>query len=170
MSNDLSSSGSRWEPFSSPRPVLAHPDGPITPDDHSENRAPHPVYDITSTATHAVAGPSGRKGVRRTVVLVAAAAGLVLAGGAGGYAIGHATGGTPAAGIDGGTSGLGGFGGERHRLGGQAPGDGQGLGTPGDGALPQGGTGTGGTGTGAGTGSGSGSSTGTTGTTTGLSA
>lgn len=178
MSNDLSPSGSRWEPFSSPRPVLAHPDdrpddrpeGVIT-DDRAEARAPHPVYDITSTPTHAVAGPPGRKGVRRAVVLVAAAAGLVLAGGAGGYAIGHATGGTTAAGIDG---GAGGFGGDRHRVGGKAPGDGQGgLGVPDGGALPQGGTGTGGTGTGTdtgGTGSGAGTGTATTTATSGLSA
>lgn len=158
MSNDLSASGSRWEPFSSPRPVLAHPDdrpdGAITPVDRTGARAAHPVHDITSTATHAVArsaGPPGRKAVRRTVVLVAAAAGLVLAGGAGGYAIGHATGGTSAVGIGGtgGLGGAGGFGGERHRVGGQAPGDGQGLGAPGGGAVPQAGTGgTGGTGTG----------------------
>ncbi|WP_433505725.1 hypothetical protein ACQP04_04065 [Pseudonocardia halophobica] len=138
MSNDLSSSGSRWEPFSSPRPVLAHPDdrpdGAIAPDDRTEVRAPHPAHDITSTATHAVAGPPGRKGVRRTVVLVAAAAGLVLAGGSG-------TGGSGTGG-----SGTGGTGTGGTRTGGTR-------------------TGTGGTGAG-GTGSESGSVTGTTGTTT----
>jgi hypothetical protein len=175
VSNDLSPSGSRWEPFSSPRPVLTHPgqrEGAAP--DHTEGRAAHPVYDITSdptsTAVHPVAAPRpGRPGVRRTVVLVAAAVGLVLAGGAGGYAIGHATAGTGAPGIDGGAGGAGapggagGFGGERHRLGGQGFGDGStqggGFGTP-DGGTSSG-TGSTGSGTSSGTGSGTSGTSGT---------
>lgn len=142
MSNDLSPSGSRWEPFSSPRPVLAHPDDrpehadPTTPafDDPTDVRAAPPVHDITPTTHPVPAGPpGGRRAVRRTVVLVATTAGLLLAGGAGGYALGHATAGPgDTAGITGAT---GGFGGERHRFDGQGL-DGQGLGDGG----PQGGT------------------------------
>ncbi|MFR9805435.1 hypothetical protein ACL02T_24585 [Pseudonocardia sp. RS010] len=128
MSNDVSPSGSRWEPLSSPHPVLSRPDQPagtVPARERAGSEAPHPVYDITSAALQPVTPepPARRTGLRRTVVLAAAAAGFVLAGGVGGYAIGHAAAAPPATGIDGvagavgSLGGPGGPGGERHHLG-----------------------------------------------------
>ena len=88
MSNDLPTSGSRWEPAdgtssASSEPVAGTPEQP--PVNPSESGAAHGVVPTDGVR---LARPPRR--LRGRSAVAAAGVGLLLAGGVGGFAIGHA--------------------------------------------------------------------------------